>query len=65
MTNQKLQIYYDIEEDILEIQIGEPTQTYYDEIEDDVFEGHDEQTDELKGYKIFNQSNRKMHYKRT
>ncbi|MAH06709.1 hypothetical protein CMI38_00480 [Candidatus Pacearchaeota archaeon] len=54
MTNQKLQIYYDVEEDILEIQIGEPTETYYDEIEDDVFEGHDEQTDELKGYKIFN-----------
>ena len=54
MTNQNLQIYYDIEEDILEIQIGEPTETYYDEIEDDLFEGHDEKTNELKGYKIFN-----------
>ena len=54
MTNQNLQIYYDIEEDILEIQIGEPAETYYDEIEDDLFEGHDEKTNELKGYKIFN-----------
>ena len=54
MKNQNLQIYYDLEEDILEIQIGETTETYYDEIEDDLFEGHDEQTDELKGYKIFN-----------
>ena len=47
-------IYYDTEEDILEIQIGEPTETYYDEIEDDLFEGHDEETNDLKGYKIFN-----------
>lgn len=54
MKHQNLQIYYDIEEDILEIQIGESTETYYDEIDDDLFEGHDEQTDELKGYKIFN-----------
>ena len=54
MKQQDLQIYYDLEEDTLEIQIGEPTETYYDEIEDDLFEGHDEETDELKGYKIFN-----------
>jgi len=54
MKNQNLQIYYDIEEDILEIKIGEPTESYYDEIDDDLFEGHDEKTDELKGYKIFN-----------
>ena len=49
-----LQIYYDIEADILEIQIGKPTETYYDEIDDDLFEGHDEKTGELKGFKIFN-----------
>ena len=49
-----LQIYYDIEADILEIQIGEPTETYYDEIDDDLFEGHDEKTGELKGFRIFN-----------
>ena len=54
MKNQNLQIYYDIEEDILEIKIDEQTESYYDEIDDDLFEGHDEKTGELKGYKIFN-----------
>jgi len=49
-----LQIYYDVEADILEIRIGESTETYYDEIDDDLFEGHDEKTGELKGFKIFN-----------
>lgn len=52
--NQHLEIYYDIEDDRLEIQIGERTKTYFDEIEDDLFEGHDEETGELKGYTIFN-----------
>ena len=54
MEKQNLGIYYDIEEDILEIQIGEQTETYFDEIDDDLFEGHDEETGVLKGYKIFN-----------
>ena len=39
---------------IFEIQIGEPTETYFDEIDDDLFEGRDESTGELKGFKIFN-----------
>lgn len=56
---QKLEIYYDIEDDVLEIQIGEPTECYFDEIEDDLFEGYDEDTGELKGYKIFNLTKRK------
>ena len=51
---QNLEIYYDVEDDRLEIQIGEPTKCYYDEISDDLFEGHDEKTDKLKGYVIFN-----------
>lgn len=50
----KLSIYHDIESDILEIQIGEPTETFFDEIDDDLFEGHDEETGELKGFKILN-----------
>lgn len=54
MKNQKLQIYYDIEEDILEIRLGDHDEVYFDEIEDDVFEGHSEKTGELTGYKIFN-----------
>lgn len=52
--NKNLEIYYDIEDDRLEIQIGERTETYFDEIGDDIYEGHDENTDELKGYTIFN-----------
>lgn len=49
-----LEIYYDEEADILEIFLGEPTPSYFDEIEDDVFEGRDKKTNELKGFKIFN-----------
>lgn len=52
--NQNLEIYYDLEDDRLEIQIGERTETYFDEIGDDLFESHDEKTGELKGYIIFN-----------
>ncbi len=51
---QNLEIYYDIGDDRLEIQIGERTECYFDEIEDDLFEGHDEKTGELKSYIIFN-----------
>ena len=51
---QNLEIYYDIEDDRLEIQIGERTEAYFDEIDDDLFESHDEKTGELKGYIIFN-----------
>ena len=54
MKKENLSIYYDIETDILEIQIGKPTESYFDEIDDDLFEGYDEKTGELKGYKIFN-----------
>ena len=63
MKKEKLEIYYDIESDILEIQIGEPTECYFDEIDDDLFEGHDEKTGELKGYKIFNFRKRGTNFK--
>lgn len=52
--NKNLEIYYDSEDDTLEIFLGKPSECYYDEIEDDLFEGHDEKTGELKGYKVFN-----------
>jgi len=58
MKNKTFEIYYDTEADILEIQIGKPTECYFDEISDDVFEGHDEKTGTLKGFKIFNFSKR-------
>ena len=54
MNKKNMEIYYDSEADILEIFIGEPTPSYYDEIDDDLFEGHDKKTGEIKGYAIFN-----------
>ncbi|MEK6883781.1 MAG: hypothetical protein AABY22_29400 [Nanoarchaeota archaeon] len=51
--NQKLDIYYDKEADILEITIGHPSECIFDEVEDGIFEAHDMKTNELKGYKIF------------
>lgn len=54
MNKKNLDIYYDTEADVLEIFIGEPTACYFDEIDDDLFEGKDEKTNELKGFKIFN-----------
>lgn len=54
MKQNNLEIYYDEEADILEIYLGEPSPCFFDEIEDDIFEGRDKKTNELKGYKIFN-----------
>ncbi len=54
MNSKDLEIYYDTEDDTLEIYLGSPTPSYYDEIEDDLFEGHNEKTGVLTGYKIFN-----------
>ena len=54
MTNKTIDIFYDKEADILEITIGEPSASYFDEVEDDLFEAHDKKTNELKGYKVFN-----------
>ncbi len=54
MKQKKLELYYDMEADILEITIGEPSSCYFDEVGDDLFEAHDEKTGELKGYKVFN-----------
>lgn len=54
MNPKNLEIYYDEEADILEIFIGEPVASYFDEIDDDLFEGRDEKTNELRGFKIFN-----------
>lgn len=54
MEKKNLEIDYDVEADILEIFIGEPTVCFFDEIDDDLFEGRDEETNELKGFKIFN-----------
>jgi len=52
--NQNLEIFYDTEADILEIFLGEPVDCYFNEIDDDLFEGREEGTDKLVGFKIFN-----------
>lgn len=59
MANKKIELNYDPETDLLEIFIGEPTPSYYSEIDDDLFEGHDKKTNNLTGYKIFNLGKRK------
>jgi hypothetical protein len=33
--------------------------SYFNEVDDDLFEGHSKETNELTGYKIFNLSKRK------
>ena len=50
---EKLNIYYDEEGDFLEIQIGEPTPSYYEEISDGVFERIDEKTGKIGGFAVF------------
>ena len=51
--NEKLNIHYDEEGDLLEIQIGEPSEAYYEKISDGVFERIDEKTGEIKGIAVF------------
>ena len=48
-----LNIYYDEEGDFLELRMGDPTNSYYEEISDDIFERFDEKTNEIKGFAIF------------
>ena len=50
----KLNIYYDKEGDFLELRIGKPTASIYEDIGNDVFKRIDEKTKEVKGFAIFN-----------
>ena len=58
MNKKNIEIDYDSEADILEIFIDGPSSSYYNEIDDDLFEGRDKQTGELKGYKVLNLTKR-------
>lgn len=49
-----LSIHYDEEADFLEFRIGTPTDAYFEDIGDDVFRRIDRQTNEVKGFAIFN-----------
>jgi len=51
---EKMHIHYDQEGDYLEVRFGELGPAYYEDIGDDIFERRDEETDEIKGYAIFN-----------
>ena len=62
MTNKKIELDYDPETDLLEIFIGDPIPSYYNEIDDDLFEGRSKETNELTGYKILNLSKRKQEW---
>lgn len=54
-TNMKktLNVAYDEQGDVLEVRIGEPTEAYYEEIEEGIFQRRDEKTKEIKGVTIF------------
>jgi len=55
-----IEFFYDPETDLLEIFVGNPiSPPIYEEIAPDIFEGRDEKTGELKGYKIFNLTKQK------
>ena len=56
---EKMFIHYDAEGDFLEIRFGKPSESYYEEIGDDVFERRDEKTDDVRGYAFFNVQKRK------
>ena len=50
----KLNIYYDEEGDFLELRIGKPTPSVYNDIGNDIFQRIDEKTRKVKGFAIFN-----------
>ncbi len=50
----KLSIHYDEEGDFLELRIGGPTESYYEDLGDDIFQRIDEKTKEIKGFAVFN-----------
>ena len=56
---EKMFIHYDAEGDFLEIRFGKPSESYYEEIGDDVFERRDEKTEDVRGYAFFNVQKRK------
>lgn len=57
---EKMFIHWDQEGDFLEVRFGEPTPSYYEDIGDDVFERRDEETNEIKGFALFNVQKRKI-----
>ena len=50
----KLHLHYDEEADFLELRVGKPTASVYEDIGDDIFKRIDEKSGEVKGFAIFN-----------
>ncbi len=50
----ELSIHYDQKGDVLEIRLGKPTKSYFEDKGNDIFQRIDEKTKEIKGYTIFN-----------
>ena len=50
---EKVRVYYDDEADYLELNIGKPTKSYYDDLGEDIFQRIDEKTGKIKGWAIF------------
>ena len=47
-------VHYNTEGDFLEIRFGKPTESYYEDIGDDIFKRIDEKTKKVRGYAFFN-----------
>ncbi len=58
---EDIQIHHDGEGDFLEIRIGKPTKSYFNQIGDDLFERIDKKTGKIKGFAIFNFKKRAEH----
>lgn len=52
-------IHWDPEGDFLEVRFGKPTPSYYEEIDNDIFERRNEKTGKVVGYAFFNVQKRK------
>lgn len=48
-----MHVYYDEEGDFLELQVGEPREGFFEELEDGIFQRRDSQTNEIIGVAIF------------
>ena len=51
---EKMFVHYNTEGDFLEIRFGKPTESYYEDIGDDIFKRIDEKTKKVRGYAFFN-----------
>ncbi len=51
---ENINLHYDEEGDFLEIRVGKPTISYFEDVGNDLFKRIDEKTGKIKGVAIFN-----------